>query len=123
MKLEKIDGRFTVCKVDDVSDIDLNVPFLFLGRTDEEISLVCPTEKVPPRTTEREDGWMAFRIKGVLDFSLVGILARIASILAENGISIFAVSTFNTDYVLVKEEHYERALKDLDGLQNEEECS
>ncbi len=48
------------------------------------------------------DGWKAFRIQGVLDFSLIGILAKIATVLADNGISIFAVSTYNTDYVLIK---------------------
>ena len=58
----------------------------------------------------RDDGWRAFRIQGVLDFALIGILAKIASVLAENGISIFAVSTYNTDYVLVKEENYQKAL-------------
>ena len=56
------------------------------------------------------DGWKAFRIQGVLDFSLIGILAKIAIVLADNGISIFAVSTYNTDYVLIKKENYQKAL-------------
>ena len=56
------------------------------------------------------DGWKAFRIQGVLDFSLIGILAKIATVLADNGISIFAVSTYNTDYVLIKKENYQKAL-------------
>ena len=58
----------------------------------------------------REDGWRAFRIEGVLDFSLIGILAGISGILAENKIGIFVVSTYNTDYVLTKEESFERAM-------------
>ena len=57
-----------------------------------------------------KDGWKAFRIQGVLDFSLIGILAKIATVLADNGISIFAVSTYNTDYVLIKKENYQKAL-------------
>ncbi len=57
-----------------------------------------------------DDGWKAFRIQGVLDFSLIGILAKIATVLADNGISIFAVSTYNTDYVLIKKENYQKAL-------------
>ena len=57
-----------------------------------------------------EDGWRAFRIQGVLDFSLIGILADISRILAENKIGIFAISTFNTDYILTKEENYQKAL-------------
>ena len=56
------------------------------------------------------DGWKAFRIQGVLDFSLIGILAKIDTVLADNGISIFAVSTYNTDYVLIKKENYQKAL-------------
>ena len=60
-----------------------------------------------------EDGWKAFRIEGVLDFSLTGILAKIANLLAERKIAIFAVSTFNTDYILVKEEYEMKALSRL----------
>ena len=86
--------RFSVCKVVDYSGIDLTQPFCFTGATDEEYSLVCLEGLVPHNTTEREDGWRGFRIVGKLDFSLIGILARISGILAEAGIGIFAVSTF-----------------------------
>ena len=89
--------------------------FFFVGRTDEEISLVCRTVDVPPNTIERSDGWRAFRIKGTLDFSLVGILARISSILAESRIGIFAVSTYNTDYILVREADFGSALSALEA--------
>ena len=65
------------------------------------------------KTTERDDGWRGFRIQGVLDFSLIGILSKLSGILAENHIGIFAVSTYNTDYILVKEENFERALEVL----------
>ena len=94
-------------------DIDLNKEFYFIGKTDEEYSLVCITEDTPANTLEREDGWKGFRIQGILDFSMIGILAQLADILAENKIGIFVVSTFNTDYILVKEENFERALKVL----------
>ena len=87
--------------------------FYFIGRTDEEISLVCKTEDTPAETIERDDGWKGFRIQGMLDFSLIGILSRLSGILADHKIGIFAVSTYNTDYVLVKEENFERALKIL----------
>ncbi|MBQ1501170.1 MAG: ACT domain-containing protein [Firmicutes bacterium] len=106
MELEKLAFPLTVCKAAAADDIDLRRPFYFIGRTDEELSLVCPTEDVPPRTLAREDGWRGFRVRGPLDFSLVGILARISSVLAESGISIFAVSTFDTDYILVKEKDF-----------------
>lgn len=60
-----------------------------------------------------QEGWRGFRIQGILDFSLVGILSKLSGILAENQIGIFAVSTYNTDYILVKEENFERALEIL----------
>ncbi len=113
MEIKKIDQDFSVCKVTDYSLVDLNAEFTFTGKTDEENSLVCPTSKVPSNTIEREDGWKAFRIQGVLDFSLIGILSKISGILAENKIGIFAISTFNTDYVLTKAENYERAIEAL----------
>ena len=110
MELKKIDYRLTICKVTDVSNIYLNADFYFIGKTDEEISLVCKTEDTPQNTVERDDGWRGFRIQGILDFSLIGILSKLSGILAEHKIGIFAVSTYNTDYILVKEENYERAL-------------
>ncbi len=113
MELKRIDGVFTVCKVIDYTKTKLDAEFCFTGKTDEELSLVCLTEDTPDNTTERDNGWKAFRIQGVLDFSLIGILSKISGILADNKIGIFAVSTFNTDYILVKEENYEKALEAL----------
>lgn len=110
MELQIIDKPLTVCKIRDIDSADLSSDIYFIGKTDEEISLVCITDSVPSETLEREDGWRAFRIKGTLDFSLVGILSKISKILADNDIGIFAVSTYNTDYILVKEENFERAL-------------
>ncbi len=111
MELKKLDYKLTVCKVTDVSDIDMSAGFYFIGKTDEELSLVCRTEDVPDNTIERDDGWRGFYICGVLDFSLIGILSKLSGILAEHKIGIFAVSTYNTDYILVKEENFERALE------------
>ena len=113
MQLKVIDTEFSVCKVEDYLGIDLNQEYVFTGSTDEEKSLVCPVPLVPDNTTEREDGWRAFRIEGVLDFSLIGILAKISTCLSDNGIGIFAISTFNTDYILTKTENFERAIKTL----------
>lgn len=113
MKLKKLPYTLTVCKLETVEQIDLNAGFYFIGKTDEEISLVCRTECTPARTLEREDGWRGFRIEGTLDFSLIGILSPIAAILAENKIGIFAVSTYNTDYVLVNEENFDKAMTAL----------
>ena len=94
--------EFTICKLKDFSRIDIDRPFMFAGSTDEEKSLVCPTKLVPSGPLERSDGWRAFRIEGILEFSLVGILAEISGILSAKGIGIFTISTFNTDYFLVR---------------------
>ena len=98
MELKRLEYDLTVCKVEALTDIDMTTGFFFVGKTDDEISLVCKTEDTPIKTTERDDGWKGFRIQGILDFSLIGI---------------FAVSTFNTDYILVKAENFERALSIL----------
>ena len=113
MELKRLPHDLTVCKLSRLSDADLSAGFFFLGKTDEEISLVCRTEDVPENTIARDDGWRAFRIQGVLDFSLIGILSMLSGILAENGIGIFAVSTYNTDYILIKKENFDRAMRVL----------
>ena len=111
--LEPLKIPFSVCKVEDYSGIDIDQPFVFTGRTDQEKSLVCPTDTVPDNALVRDDGWRAFRICGELDFSLIGILAGISKILADNAIGIFAISTYNTDYILTKEENFDKALNVL----------
>ena len=111
--LEPLEIPFSVCKVTDYNGIDIDQPFVFSGRTDQEKSLVCPTAIVPDNTLARDDGWRAFRICGELDFSLIGILAKISKILAENAIGIFAISTYNTDYILTKEKNFDKALQVL----------
>lgn len=113
MKLEVLQYHFSVCKVTDETLVSTNREFCFLAHTDEEISLVCPTSDVPLETTVREDGWRAFRIQGTLDFSLIGILAKISTILADHHIGIFVISTYNTDYILVKSKNFDHALERL----------
>ena len=105
MLLRWLPHDFSVCQVADWSETKLDAEFCFIGKTAEEHSLVCLTEDVPPNTVNREDGWCGFYIDGVLDFSLIGILSRIASVLAEANIGIFAVSTYNTDYIFLKREN------------------
>lgn len=107
---EPLEERFSVCKVTDYSGVNPERPFCFIGMTDEEKSLVCPEELVPQNTEAEDKGWKGFRIAGKLDFSLVGILAKVSGKLADHGIGIFAISTFNTDYLFVKEENFEKAL-------------
>lgn len=111
MTIQIINEEFSVCKVADYGGIDLSSPFVFTGSTDEEKSLVCPVRLVPDNTLDRQDGWRAFRIEGQLDFSLVGILADLSRILAEGKVGLFAISTFNTDYILTKSEDFDRAVR------------
>lgn len=113
MEIKTLNYDFSICKVKDYFGFDFGSEYYFIGRTDEENSLVCITEDVPDNVTERDNGWRAFRIQGVLEFSLIGILSKISALLADNGIGIFAVSTYNTDYILTKKENYQRALKVL----------
>ena len=115
MKIEVLDPDFSVCKVAGYGGVDLGAPFTFMGTTDAERSLVCPTERVPAGTLAREDGWRGLRVEGPLDFSLTGILAGISSALASAGVGLFAVSTFDTDYVFVKGGDLESALEALAG--------
>ena len=110
MNLKILPQAFTVCQVSDLSNIDFSREFVFFSRTDEELSLVCETTFVPANTLSREDGWRSFRVSGVLDFSLVGVLAELSGILSNAGISIFAVSTYNTDYLFTKADVFERAI-------------
>ena len=110
MELKIIDFDFSVCKVENYSRVKMDSEYCFIGKTGEENSLVCITSDVPPNVIKRYDGWKAFRIQGILDFSLIGILAKISGILADNKIGIFAISTFNTDYILTKQENYDKAL-------------
>lgn len=113
MEIKIIDIDFSVCKLEDLSGIDYSDEFCFIGKTDEELSLVCSTKLVPENTIECDNGWKGFRIEGILDFSLIGILSKISTLLAENKIGIFAVSTYNTDYIFAKEENFEKAINVL----------
>lgn len=113
MTIELLNEKFTICKVADFSVTDFSQKYCFVGVTDEENSLICMTDMVPINTLVRNDGWRAFRISGELDFSLIGILSKILGLLADKKIGIAAVSTYNTDYVFVKEYDCERAMATL----------
>ena len=113
MQLKVLSHDFSICKVKDYSATNIDSEYCFIGKTDEENSLVCVTQDIPPNVIKRDDGWKAFRIQGVLDFSLIGILSQISALLAQNKIGIFVLSTFNTDYVLIKKANFAKALQVL----------
>ena len=110
MVLKKLGMDFSVCKLADLLEVNLNQEFMFLSKTDEEISLVCASGLVPANATIVEEGWKALRIEGVLDFGMIGVIAKISNILASADISIFVISTYNTDYILLKGYDYEKSI-------------
>lgn len=114
LTIKPITEEFAVCQVEDYSQVNLENPFVFTGATDDEKSLVCPIALVPKNTLTVDKTWSAFRIEGILDFSLIGILSKISSLLAENNIGIFAISTYNTDYILTKTTDFQSALRVLE---------
>lgn len=114
MELTILPQPLSVCQISGLEGIDWSCEPCFVGKTEQELSLVCPTDRVPPGALAREDGWRGFRVEGVLSFTLVGILAEISFLLAEEGISIFALSTYNTDYILTKAEQFPAALRALE---------
>lgn len=115
MNLELLPQKFSVCQIENISATPMRSEFCFIGKTDQELSLVCPTEDVPVGTIAREDGWRGLRIAGTLEFSLVGILSKLSGILAEAQVGIFAISTYDTDYILLKEVQLDQGLSALSG--------
>jgi hypothetical protein len=113
MTLEVLRDTYAVCRLEKLPDVDLGAEMMALTVTPHEISLVCPQQKAPDGAVV-ECGWRVMRVAGMLDFSLVGILAKIAGILADAGISIFVISTYNTDYILVKENALPHAMAALE---------
>lgn len=111
MELEILCADFAVCRLKDSAQIDLNEEFTFFSKTDEEISYVCPTVAIPPNPLKVEKGWRGMRVKGVLDFSLIGILSKISTLLAQGNVGIFVISTYDTDYIFVKENDLEHSIE------------
>ena len=113
MQIKLLPEVFSVCQLPDGEMPDTKMPFCFFAKTDEETSLVCPTAHCPETAVKRRDGWLALKILGPLDFSLIGVLSGIAGALAESGVPIFAVSTYDTDYILFERAYKEKALSSL----------
>ena len=112
LTLTILPGALAICRLSK----DAQVPdwaragdFCSITRAPEELSIVCPQANVSDET-KCETGWRCLGVKGPLDFSLTGVVASLAEPLAQAGISIFVVSTYDTDYLLVKEENLERAV-------------
>jgi len=106
LTLSLLEGVFTIHQLSPDAEIPalaLNSSFFVITRTSDELSLVLP-ETVEIQSVRSDSGWACFKVEGPLEFSQVGILAGISTALANAGVSIFALSTFDTDYILVKRE-------------------
>ena len=115
LTLSVLDDSFCVCRLAPDAGIPRWLPakgFVSVTRTADELSIVCLTDAVP-ETVRRESGFRVLKIKGPFDFSLTGILRAVIGPLGDAGISIFAVSTYDTDYVLVKRTDLENAVSIL----------
>ena len=121
LRLRVLDGHMSVCRLRAGSEVPkwaTTGGFFSVTRTRDELSVVCPGEEVP-EGVRSEGGWRALGLEGPFEFSEVGVLASVAAPLAEAGVGIFAVSTFDTDYVLVKEEQLRSAVAALRGRGHE----
>lgn len=112
LKIKLLDGTYAVCQMENTEKVPSWIEekgFFSVTKTEDEISVVMLQDKIS-KDIKAEKDWRILKVEGTLDFSLIGILAKISSVLAENQISIFVISTFNTDYILVKEEKIEKAM-------------
>ncbi len=116
MDLELLSGRLSICRLDSrapLPDWAASAPGLTsITRTSDELSIVCAGNVIPPGIACEAD-WRVLKIQGPLDFALTGVLASIAEPLSRAGIAIFAISTFDTDYVMVKESAVQAAMQAL----------
>jgi hypothetical protein len=115
LRISLLPGRFAVCRLDAQAPLPpaiAGAPFLSITRTAAELSIVCAEAQAPaPARVER--GWRCLALRGPIPFSATGVLAAMANPLALAGVGIFAVSTFDTDYVLVKQAQLAKALAAL----------
>lgn len=112
MVLKQLEMEFSVCKLDSLDGVDMAKEYTFAASTSDAISLVCQS-RFAPVSVKREDGWRALRVEGTMEFGLVGVIAGISSVLAAAEIPVFVISTFDTDYILVKRERFAQAAQSL----------
>jgi hypothetical protein len=115
LSLVVVNGTFAICRLSGDAPIPswaAGGPFSSITRSTDELSIVCLQDAVPDGIG-CERGWRCLRIAGILPFSAVGVLASLLTPLSEAGVSAFAVSTFDTDYLLVKADDFEKAVTAL----------
>ena len=115
LTMKLIKEKYGVCRINPnelIPEWAQNSDFFSITKTCDELSIVCSQDDIP-NDIQCEKDWKILKIEGPLDFSLVGILASISTILAQKGISIFAISTYDTDYILVKNKDIDNAIESL----------
>ena len=121
LKFRRLAATFAICRLAPDAPFPASIataPFISITRTAEELSIVCSVDQIP-QNAKCESPWTCFKLEGPFPFSLTGVLASFVDPLAQNAIPIFAISTFDTDYVLVKEESAASALKTLQAAGHE----
>ena len=117
LTLKLLKDKYSVLRLnknDEIPKWIFNEEFFSITRTEDELSIVCLQDKVK-EYIKCERNWRILKIEGPLDFSLIGILSKISTLMANNNISIFAISTYDTDYILIKEETIDRAIEILEN--------
>jgi len=115
LSLKILPDRMAVCRFEPTALLPESIAeagFYSLTRTAAELSLVCPEDHFTPGTTS-ETGWRCFKVQGLLDFSEIGVIFSLTQPLAKNGVSVFVISTFETDYFMVKEKDLAKAIEAL----------
>lgn len=115
LNMKLLDGKYGVCRLsadEAVPAWALKGEFFSITKTEDELSIVCLEESISEKI-KCEKSWRILKVEGPLDFSLVGILSKISGLMAKNDISIFAISTYDTDYILIKDENIKKAIEVL----------
>jgi hypothetical protein len=115
-KLKRIDGHFGIVKLGPARPVPawaMEPSFCSVTRTETELTIVCP-EKAIPADVEYEGSWQCIRVEGAFDFQTVGVIAPLSGVLARNGISIYVISSYVTDYILIRRQYIEKAVRALE---------
>jgi hypothetical protein len=113
--LDLMPGSYAICRLDATAAVPpwvTGMAFSSITRTANELSIVCPAEDVPA-AVQAQRGYRALTVRGPLDFSLVGIAAALTGVLAEASISLFMLSTYDTDYLFVRDADLDRTVATL----------
>jgi len=121
LKLSELQGEYAICKLNpgsDPPDWAFGGEFISVTQTADELSIICLYEQIPKQIPS-QPGWSALKIEGPFDFDEIGVLASMTTPLAEAGISLLTISTFDTDYLFIQSENYQRAIQILSAAGHE----